>query len=304
MSILDRLFFFRPRPPTVAVLRLTGIIGQLGPLRAGMTLASQAPHIERAFNLRGLKAVALAVNSPGGSPVQSALIFARIRQLAAEKHVPVIAFAEDVAASGGYWLACAGDEIYAQEASVLGSIGVISASFGFHEAIRRLGVERRVYTAGVKKGLLDPFLPENPEDVARLKELQADVHAGFKSIVRERRAGRLKVPEDELFSGAFWSGRKCLEFGLVDGIADLRGEMRRRYGDKVRLQLVGPARNWLQRRFAPSSQTGPLSLPTEHAGSVGLPADMGALGSGLGSGLAEGLLSALEERALWGRYGL
>jgi serine protease SohB len=294
MSILDKLLFFKPRPPTVAVLRLSGVIGQLGPLRAGMTLASQASHIERAFNLKGLKAVALAINSPGGSPVQSALIFARIRQLAAEKQVPVIAFAEDVAASGGYWLACAGDEIFAQEASVLGSIGVISAGFGFPEAIRRLGIERRVHTAGAKKGLLDPFLPENPDDVARLKELQADVHAGFKAVVRERRAGRLKASEDELFSGAFWSGRKSLELGLADGIADLRGEMRRRYGDKVRLQIVGPARSWLQRRLGPSSRSG----------SLGLSRDTGTLGAGFGSGLAEGLVSALEERALWGRYGL
>jgi serine protease SohB len=292
MSLLDRILFFKKRPPTVAVLRLSGVIGQLGPLRAGLTLASLAAHVERAFSLPGLKAVALAVNSPGGSPVQSALIFSRIRQLAAEKNVPVIAFAEDVAASGGYWLACAGDEIYAQEASVLGSIGVISAGFGFPEAIRRLGIERRVYTAGAKKGLLDPFLPENPEDVARLTALQADVHEGFKALVRERRAGRLKASEEELFSGAFWSGRKCLEVGLIDGIADLRGEMRRRYGDKVRLQVVGPSRNWLQRRLGPSSRA------------AALPVETGALAAGLGSGMAEGLLAALEERALWGRYGL
>jgi signal peptide peptidase SppA len=291
MALLDRLLFFRRRPPTVAVVRLNGVIGRLGPMRAGLTLAGMATHLERAFSLRGLKAVALAVNSPGGSPVQSALICNRIRALAAEKNVPVIAFAEDVAASGGYWLACAGDEIYAQEASVLGSIGVISASFGFPEALRRLGVERRVYTAGEKKGLLDPFQPEKPEDIARLKTLQADVHDGFKTLVRERRAGRLKGPEEELFSGAFWSGRKALEFGLIDGIADLRGEMRRRYGEKVRLRVIGPSRGWLQRRFGPSSSGAPLGLAAME-------------GAGLGSGLAEGLLAAVEERALWGRYGL
>lgn len=293
MTFLDRLRVIAHRPPTVAVLRLSGVIGQIGPLRAGMTLAGLAPHLERAFALRGLKAVALAVNSPGGSPVQSALICNRIRALAAEKHVPVIAFAEDVAASGGYWLACAGDEIYAQEASVLGSIGVISAGFGFPEAIRRLGIERRVHTAGDNKGLLDPFQPERPEDIARLKALQADVHDGFKNLVRARRGAKLTAPEEELFSGAFWSGRKALEFGLIDGIADLRGEMRRRYGDKVRLRVVGPGRNWLQRRFGPAS----------HGEQFGL-AGGGALGQGLGSGLAEGLLAALEERALWGRYGL
>lgn len=294
MTVLDRLRDFVRRPPTVAVVRLAGVIGQVGPIRAGMTLAGLAPHLEHAFKLRGLKAVALAVNSPGGSPVQSALICNRIRALAAEKNVPVIAFAEDVAASGGYWLACAGDEIYAQEATVLGSIGVISAGFGFPEAIRRLGIERRVYTAGEKKGLLDPFQPEKPEDIARLTALQADVHDGFKTLVRARRGAKLKGPEEELFSGAFWSGRKSLELGLIDGIADLRGEMRRRYGDKVRLRVVGPARNWLQRRLGPSSHSAPF----------GLDSASGAWGAGLGSGMAEGLLAAIEERALWGRYGL
>ena len=294
MSLLDRLLFFKPKPPTVAVVRLVGVIGQVGPMRAGLSLAGVAPHLERAFNIGGLKAVALAINSPGGSPVQSALICNRIRALAAEKGVPVITFAEDVAASGGYWLACAGDEIFAQEASVVGSIGVISAGFGFTEAIKRLGIERRVYTAGEKKGLLDPFQPERPEDIERLKQLQAEVHDGFKALVRERRGSRLTGPEAELFSGAFWSGRRALEFGLIDGIADLRGEMRRRYGDKVRLPVIGPARNWLQRRFGPSSQT------PDWAALAGGP----ALGGTLGSGLADGLLAALEERALWGRYGL
>ena len=290
MSLLDRWRKITRRPPIVAVVRLSGVIGQLGPLRAGMSLASLAPHLERAFALRGLKAVALAINSPGGSLVQSALILNRIRALAAEKGVLVFAFVEDVAASGGYWLACAGDKIYAQEASVLGSIGVISAGFGFSEAIHRLGIERRVYTAGDKKGLLDPFQPERAEDIARLKDLQADVHDGFKALVRKRRGKKLTGPEEELFSGAFWSGRKALEFGLIDGIADLRDEMRRRYGRKVRLQVVGPGRNWLQRRLSPSSHS-------DHDGP--------AIGGGaLGAGLAEGLVAALEERALWGRYGL
>ena len=296
MAVFDRLRNLIRRPPTVAVLRLSGVIGQVGPLRAGMTLATMAPLMERAFAMRGVKAVALAVNSPGGSPVQSALICNRIRALAVEKNLPVIAFAEDVAASGGYWLACAADEIYAQEASVLGSIGVISAGFGFTEAIHRLGIERRVHTAGTNKGLLDPFQPEKPEDIARLKALQADVHDGFKALVRERRGGKLKAPEDELFSGAFWSGRKALEFGLIDGIADLRGEMRRRYGDKVRLQAIGPSRNWLQRRLGQSS--------TATSGAMAWASGDGALGAGLGSGLAEGLLAAVEERALWARYGL
>lgn len=290
MSLLDRLLFFKPKPPTVAVLRLGGVIGQLGPLRAGMSLAALAPSLERAFSLGGLKAVALIVNSPGGSPVQSALICQRIRALAADKDVPVIAFVEDVAASGGYWLACAADEIFAQEASIVGSIGVISAGFGFSEALRRLGVERRVYTAGEKKGLLDPFQPENPDDVARLKALQAEIHDGFKSLVRDRRGSRLKGTEDELFSGAFWSGRRALDLGLIDGIADLRGELHRRYGEKVRLRLIAPSRGWLQKRLAPSAALSPD--------------DLVAASGGVGANLAHGLLAALEERALWGRYGL
>ena len=286
----------RNPPPVVAVLRLSGIIGQLGPLRTGLTLAGLAEAIERAFSLRRLRAVALAVNSPGGSAVQSALICRRIRALAEENEVPVFAFAEDVAGSGGYWLALAGDEIFADESSIIGSVGVIFKSFGLAEAIGRLGIERRVYTAGEKKLLLDPFTPEDPDDVARIKAIQGDVHETFKAMVRSRRQGKLKAEEEELFSGAFWSGRRALELGLIDGIGDLRTVMRERFGDEVRLRVVTPARPWLKRRFGPG--LGPRHW--DGASPAGVP----SLGVAAGAELVAGIIAAIEERALWSRFGL
>jgi signal peptide peptidase SppA len=263
------------RAPLVPVVRLAGVIGPLGPWRGGLSLAGLAPALERAFSLKGAMAVALAINSPGGSAVQSSLIARRIRDLAEEKKLPVIAFAEDVAASGGYWLATAADEIYADAASVVGSIGVISASFGFHDLLQRVGVERRVHTAGPRKSMLDPFRPEQADDVARLDSLQREIHDVFKAQVRGRRAGRLKADEETLFSGEFWTGRRALELGLIDGIGDLRGEMRRRFGDKVLLPIVGGRRPWWQRlRFGPRQET-----------------------------WAQDLLATLEERAAWARFG-
>src|SRR5262250_3033982 len=196
------------RGPIVPVLRFTGPIGMVTPLRPGLALATVAGQIEKAFNYSKLPSVAVVVNSPGGSPVQSHLIFARIRQLAAERGKRVYVFCEDVAASGGYFLALAGDEIYADPSSIVGSIGVISAGFGFNKFIDRFGIERRVHTAGKSKSTLDPFQPERPEDVARLKDLQRDVHDVFISVVKERRAARLKGTDDELFNGAFWSAGK------------------------------------------------------------------------------------------------
>jgi signal peptide peptidase SppA len=263
--------------PVVAVVRLAGVIGSFGPWRGGLSLAGLAPALERAFAIRGAKAVALAINSPGGSPVQSSLIARRIRALAMEKKLPVLAFAEDVAASGGYWLATAGDEIYADQSSIVGSIGVISAGFGFQEMLQRVGVERRVHTAGSRKSMLDPFRPERPEDVARLEALQREIHDSFKSQVRERRGGRLKGDEETLFSGEFWSGRRALELGLIDGIGDMRTVLRDRFGDKVRFRLVGAQRGWLMRRLRSSS----------------MPEDW-----------ARDLIGAVEERALWARFGL
>lgn len=237
------------RSPTVPVIRLSGVIASSGGLLGGRSLSidSVAPLLKRAFETRGAKAVALAINSPGGSPVQSALIAQRIRLHATEKNLPVIAFVEDVAASGGYWLACAADEIIVDPSSIVGSIGVISAGFGFQELIARHGVERRVHTSGERKAMLDPFRPENPEDVERLKRLQAEIHEGFKDWVRERRGRLLKADEAALFNGEFWTGKRGLELGLADSLGELRATLQARYGAKVRLPVIGPRRRLLSR---------------------------------------------------------
>ena len=276
----------RKDAPLVSVLRLAGIIGRVGPVRGGnITLANMEKAIDRAFAPRRLAAVALSVNSPGGSPVQSALIARRIRARADERGVPVLAFAEDVAASGGYWLACAGDEIFADENSIVGSIGVIAAGFGFPDLIARHGVERRVHTAGERKGMLDPFRPENPEEVERLRAVQRDMHESFIAHVRARRGRRLREEEEALFSGEFWTGRKAIELGLVDGLGDLRGVLRDRFGDRVRIRPVA-VRRGLRRR---------LGLGVLH-GAPALRMDAGTLGSEI--------LAALDEWAMWKRYGL
>ncbi|MFO1153979.1 MAG: S49 family peptidase [Rhodospirillales bacterium] len=289
-ALLSRLPIerFRNPPPVVAVVSLRGVIGGVGPFRRGLTLPTLAGLLERAFRLSDVKAVALAINSPGGAAVQSALIATRIRALAEEHKVPVLAFAEDVAASGGYWLATAADEIYADESSIIGSIGVISAGFGFPEALKRLGIERRVYTAGEHKNPLDPFLPEQPDELDHLKRLQADVHEAFCRQVRARRGDRLQGDE-EIFSGRFWSGKAALERGLIDGIGDLRGVLRHRFGEKVRLRLMEDGRRWWQRRFGlPRTWTG--------AGRGTAP--------GMASELAGELIAGIEERAWWSRFGL
>ena len=225
------------RGPVVSVLRFEGVILPRA-RRNAISLASHAAAIERAFRLPGLVAVAIVVNSPGGAPVQSALLHRRIRQLADEKKVPVIAFAEDVAASGGYWLALAGDEIFGEETSLLGSIGVITGSFGVHELINRLGIERRLFTSGTHKSLLDPFLPVNPEDVERLTILQQDIHRAFKDHVRRRRAGKIDAADESLFNGDVLTGHMAAERGLIDGIGEVRTVMRARYGENVRLRAI------------------------------------------------------------------
>jgi signal peptide peptidase SppA len=278
--------WFFSRGPVIPVLRLSGTIGMVTPLRPGLSITALAQPIEKAFHMSKAPSVAVVVNSPGGSPVQSSLIFRRIRQLAEEKAKKVYVFCEDVAASGGYYLAVAGDEIYADACSIVGSIGVISATFGLDKAIERLGVDRRVYTAGTNKGALDPFLPEKADDVERLKALQRDVHDVFIGVVKERRAGRLKGQDAELFSGAFWSAPRALEFGLIDGISDVRTKMHEIHGDKVRLKLVPLERGWLGWRWRRQPSIG-LSGGADEAG-----------------GLAADLLSALEARALWSRFGL
>jgi len=265
------------RGPVVPVVRLSGVIASGGLLGArGLSIESVAPLLARAFAQRGAKAVALVINSPGGSPVQSALIAGRIRLLAAEKKLPVLAFVEDVAASGGYWLACAADEIIADGASIVGSIGVVSAGFGFQDLIAKLGIERRVHTSGENKSMLDPFRTEKPEDVERLKRLQAEIHEGFKNWVRERRGTRLKGGDSLLFTGEFWTATRGLELGLVDSLGELRAVLQARYGAKVHLPVVAARRRFLAR-------------------------------FGLGSGIeliGPSTLAALEERAHWQRFGL
>src|SRR5947209_2471003 len=222
----------------VPVVRLTGVIGQSTPLKRGLTLANVARALDRAFGMRRASAVALLINSPGGSPVQSHLIYRRIRQLAAEKNVRVIAFAEDVAASGGYMIACAADEIICDSSSIVGSIGVVGGSFGFAKLLEKLGIERRLYTSGEHKAMLDPFLPENSEDVDRLKAVQREIHEGFIELVKQSRGARLKGPEQTLFSGEYWTGSTAVALGLADGIGDLRSVMGERVGEDVVTPLI------------------------------------------------------------------
>lgn len=241
------------RNPVVSVIRLYGAIGVGGAFARSLDDASLAPTIQRAFSRPGLKAVALAINSPGGSPAQSALIAARIRRLAKEKDVPVLAFCEDVAASGGYWLACAADEIFADENAILGSIGVVSAGFGLHEAIGRLGVERRVHTAGGRKTMLDPFRPEDPDDLERLRRLQAGIHKNFIAHVEGARGDRLHGDRDALFSGDIWLGEEATALGLIDGVGHLVPTVKARYGDKVRFWVAQPRKTFLQRLGAPGA---------------------------------------------------
>ncbi len=268
----------KPRP-RVAVLRLNGAIGAVSPLRQGLSIATVAPSLERAFAMPRLSAVALVINSPGGSAAQSHLIYRRIRALAEEKKLPVFAFVEDVAASGGYMIACAADEIIADPASLVGSIGVVSASFGFDKLIERIGVERRVHTQGEAKAMLDPFRPENPEDVARLTAIQADVQALFTDLVSERRAKLDK--SQNLFTGAVWSGRQALALGMVDALGDARSVLRERYGEKVDLRMIAEQKSPLIARILRRAAPGQIGAATPEA-----------------------WIGAIEERAAWARYGL
>ncbi|MET3972777.1 MULTISPECIES: S49 family peptidase [Bradyrhizobium] len=277
---------FRPGTAVVPVVRLSGVIGAVTPLRPGMTLAGVARVLERAFSYRNAKAVALVINSPGGSPVQSRQIYLRIKQLAAEKKLPVLVFVEDVAASGGYMIACAGDEIICDPSSILGSIGVVGGSFGFQEAIRRLGIERRLYTAGAHKAMLDPFLPENPDDVAKLKALQREIHQIFIALVKESRGARLKGADDTLFTGEYWAGESSIALGLADGIGDLRSTLRARYGEKVLTPVIAPPTGLL---------SGLLGRKSPGAGQLSAMESM--------AGLPDELISAVETRAIWAKFG-
>lgn len=277
---------FRPGAAIVPVVRLSGVIGAVTPLRPGLTLAGVARVLERAFSYRHAKAVALVINSPGGSPVQSRQIYLRIKQLAAEKKLPVLVFVEDVAASGGYMIACAGDEIICDPSSILGSIGVVGGSFGFQEAIKRLGIERRLYTAGAHKAMLDPFLPENPDDVAKLKAIQREIHQIFISLVKESRGARLKGADDTLFTGEYWAGDSAVALGLADSIGDLRSTLRARYGDKVLTPVIAQPTGLL---------SGLLGRKSPGAGQLSALESMASL--------PDELISAVETRAIWAKFG-
>lgn len=268
---------FVNKPPFVPVIRLSGSIGAGSRFRPALSDAELASLIERAFSRGKPVAVALVINSPGGSPVQSSLIAARIRRLADEKGIPVHAFVEDVAASGGYWLACAADNIWVDYSSIVGSIGVIFASFGFPDLMAKHGVERRVHTAGRSKSLADPFLPEKPEDVARLKALQEPIHEAFITHVKARRGQRLSKDAD-LFNADVWVGQAAVDLGLADGVAHLVPKMKALYGDKVDLRIIGERKSLFQR--------------------------FGLGAGGLGASAAAGAMAEVEDRALWARFGL
>jgi signal peptide peptidase SppA len=273
---------FRAGIDIVPVVRFSGVIGVVTPLRPGLMLATVARTLERAFKVRNARAVALVINSPGGSPSQSNLIYRRIRQLAEENNIPVLVFIEDVGASGGYMLACAGDEIICDQYSIVGSIGVVGGSFGFPGLMEKLGIERRIYTSGDRKVMLDPFQPEKPEDVNRIKAIQKDIHAHFIALVKERRGTKLNGSDDVLFSGEFWTASTAVEMGLADRIGDLRSTLRERFGPDVRMPLITAERTLFGRRL-------PGVDLSEFAERPGFAAD---------------LLSALEVRAIWSRFGL
>lgn len=279
---------YRKSVPVIPVVRLKGVISASGsPFNPGLSLAGVAELLNKAFSDKRAPAVAISVNSPGGSPVQSRLIYKRIRDLAEEHKKPVYVFTEDAAASGGYMIAVAGDEIIADPSSIIGSIGVISASFGFVEAIKKIGVERRVYTAGGNKSTLDPFKPEKKADVDRLKKLQLEIHQVFIDLVKDRRGDKLAENPD-LFTGQFWAGEAAKELGLVDHIGDMRSFLKERFGEKTELRLISPQRGLFGRR------------PMTGVGSKLGNADISALSSEA----LDGAMAAIDERALWSRLGL
>ena len=284
MNILSRIWTALPftggDKPLVNVIELYGVIGASGPGKGGLSLKKLEKSIETAFKPGNLSAVALAINSPGGSPVQSRLIHDEIRRRAREKNVPVLTFVEDVGASGGYILAVAGDEVYADESSIVGSIGVISGGFGFEEAIKKLGVERRIYTAGENKSSLDPFKPEDPEDIERLQNILNDLHRQFIDLVKKRRSDKVSDSED-VYSGAFWAAPKAREMGLIDGTAQLNDFLRARFGKDVRIKRISPETGSLLKRLLSNSANPPASLVEPDV-----------------------WIAAAENKALWARYGL
>ena len=285
-GVLSRLMFWRRRRSVVPVVSLSGVITSGGGVRRGISLEAVEPQLKKAFSIRNAKAVALIINSPGGSPVQSSLIGQRVRDLARKANVPVLAFCEDVAASGGYWLAASADEIYANPASIIGSIGVVSAGFGFDRAIERIGIDRRVYTAGDNKMILDPFQPESDRDVERLKSLQQEIHRQFIDHIVDRRGGKLTGDHDDLFSGAFWTGQQAVELGLIDGIGECRRLVTERFGETVDLVTIQPKKRLL-------------------GGVGGLPGAFGhAIGGAVAAHAVDEAVELAVERAHLSRYGL
>lgn len=272
---------YRTPPVVIPVVKLSGVIGQGGNFSQGLNIGTAAGPLEKAFSYEDAPAIAISINSPGGSPVQSNLIFKRIRQLADEKDKKVLVFVEDVAASGGYFIAVAGDEIIADPSSVVGSIGVISASFGLNKAIEKLGVERRIYTSGKSKSTLDPFMPEKKEDIAHLKRLQEEIHETFIDVVKSRRADVLKEDDDTLFNGLFWTGKTALSMGLIDELGDMRSILKERYGEKTKLKLVGAKKGMSFRRLFG-----------------------GSVDEKMARNFGEGLIGSIENRAHWARFGL
>ena len=269
------MFSFFKKKKIVPIIRLSGVIGNVGKFKQGIDFASQQDLIKKAFSVKKISAVAISINSPGGSPVQSHLLYSYIRNMANKKKVKVLVFAEDVAASGGYLIACAGDEIYANSSSIIGSIGVIYSSFGFQELIKKVGVQRRVYTAGKNKSTLDPFLEEKKEDIERLKNIQLDLHADFIKVVEESRSKKLKKELGiELFTGEFWSGSKSKELGLIDGIGNAEEILKNKFGENVVIKKFEKPKSWFSKKFSASKEN--------HI---------------------DQLLQVLEERSIWQRYG-
>ena len=267
------MFSFFKKKKIVAHIKLNGVIGNGGRFKQGLDFSGQEEIIEKAFSLKKAKAVAITINSPGGSPVQSHLIYSFIREQAKKNKMKVLVFAEDVAASGGYLIACAGDEIYANSSSIIGSIGVIYSSFGFTELIKKIGIERRVHTAGKNKSSLDPFQDEKKEDIERLKNIQLDLHKDFIDVVEESRGSKLKKDQIELFSGEFWSGSKAKELGLVDGIGNANQILKEKFGEDVVIKKFEKSRGWLSKKL--SSSTNQMDQ----------------------------FANILEERSIWQRYG-
>ncbi len=270
------MFSFFKKKTVVPHVRLTGVIGSAGRFKQGIDLAGQRAILKKAFSFKKIKYVAISINSPGGSPVQSHLIYSYIRELADKKKIKVIIFAEDVAASGGYLISCAGDEIYANSSSIIGSIGVISASFGFKDLIKKIGIERRVYTAGKNKSTLDPFVEEKEEDVNRLKNIQLELHADFIKVVETSRGSKLKDPEkNNIFTGEFWTGKSALELGLVDGLGNADQILKEKFGDKVVIKNLEKPKGFIAKKLS-SSISDPI----------------------------DSFINILEEKSMWQKFGL